>query len=66
MNKIIKRLKSRTYQVAFLGTVLTAIEVNSGLLSTLMPEGYRAWAIMFWPAAMMLLREVTTTALKDK
>ena len=66
MNAIIKRLKSKTYQVALLGVVLSAVEANSGLISGLLPEAYRAWAIMFWPVSMMTLREMTTGAIADK
>jgi hypothetical protein len=66
MNAMKKRLKSKTYQAALLGIVLTAIEANSGLISGLLPEAYRVWAVMFWPAAMLTLREMTTGAIADK
>jgi len=66
MNAIIARLKSKTYWAAMLGALLTAIEIHSGLLAGLLPEAYRAWAVMFWPVAMVALREVTTAALSDK
>jgi len=45
---------------------MEAIEANSGLISGLLPTEYRAWAIMFWPAAMLTLREFTNSALDDK
>lgn len=66
MNKIIARLKSKTYRAALFGILLSAIEANSGLISGLLPTEYRAWAIMFWPAAMLTLREFTNSALDDK
>jgi hypothetical protein len=66
MEAIKKRLRSKTYRVALAGIVLTAIEANSGLISSLLPPAYRAWAVMFWPALMLTLREMTTTSLADK
>lgn len=66
MNAIIQRLKSKTYWAALIGAILSAVEVNSGFIGSLMPENYRAWAIMFWPVMMIVLREMTTAALSDK
>ena len=65
MDKLLRRLKSKTYWAALIGAILTVVEVNSGVLSSLLPEGYRTWAVMFWPVAMVALREFTTTALSE-
>ena len=66
MNTIIQRLKSKTYWVAILGALLTAVEVNSGFLGSFIPMPYRNYIILLWPVLMVLLREVTTSALADK
>jgi len=66
MNAIIQRLKSKTYWVAILGALLTAVEVNSGFLGSFIPMPYRNYVILLWPVLMVLLREVTTSALADK
>ena len=66
MNAIIQRLKSKTYWVAIVGALLTAIEANSGFLGQFIPAPYRAYIIMLWPVLMLILRELTTTALADK
>jgi len=66
MDMLIQRLKSKTYWVAFIGALLTVVEVNSGFLSTFLPEQYRWYTIMLWPVIMLVLREVTTVALADK
>lgn len=66
MNAVIVRLKSKTYWVALIGALLTAIEANSGFISKALPVEYRAYIVMLWPVLMLTLREVTTTALQDK
>lgn len=66
MDAIIKRWRSKTYRVALVGVILTVIEQNVGLISTLIPEAYRAWAVMFWPVAMLVLREMTTEPIEAK
>lgn len=66
MNKIIQRLKSKTYWAGMLGLALTAIEINSGLITGWMPAEYRPFAVMLWPLAMFTLREITTEAIGDK
>ena len=66
MNTIIQRLKSKTYWVAILGALLTAVEVNSGFLGSFIPMPYRNYVILLWPVLMVLLREITTSALADK
>jgi uncharacterized membrane protein len=66
MNLIIARLKSKTYWVAIVGALLTVVEANSGMISSLLPAEYAKYAIMLWPVLMITLREVTTSALADK
>lgn len=66
MNSIIQRLKSKTYWVAIVGALLTVIEANSGFIGQFVPAPYRAYIIMLWPVLMLVLRELTTTALANK
>jgi len=66
MNLILQRLKSKTYWVAIIGALLTAIEANSGFLSQFIPVAYRPYIVMLWPVLMLVLRELTTSALADK
>lgn len=66
MSPIIKRLKSKTYWAAVIGAVLTVVEINNQIVTPLIPEAYRAYAVMFWPVLMLILRDMTTTALGDK
>lgn len=66
MNLILQRLKSKTYWVALVGALLTAVELNSNFLGSFIPLPYRNYVIMLWPVLMLTLREVTTTALADK
>ena len=66
MNALEQRLKSKTYWTALIGALLTVAEVNSGFLSSFLPAPYRPYVIMLWPVIMLVLREVTTTALADK
>lgn len=66
IDKIIKRLKSKTYWAAIAGAALSVIEINSGMISRVLPLEYREWAVMFWPVIMIGFREVTNAALADK
>lgn len=66
MNKIIKRLKSKTYWAALIGIALTAVEINLQIITPLIPEPYRPYTVMFWPVLMFVLREATKDALEDK
>lgn len=66
MNALKQRLKSKTYWAAIVGAVLVVVEQNSGIFSTYLPETIRSMAVLFWPVAMIALREVTTAALSDK
>lgn len=66
MNPILQRLKSKTYWVAIVGALLTVIEANSGFIGQFVPAPYRAYIIMLWPVLMLVLRELTTTALANK
>jgi len=66
MELLIQRLKSKTYWVAMVGAMLAVIEANSGFFGQYIPLPYRTYAVLMWPVLMLLLREVTTTALADK
>jgi len=66
MNLLLQRFKSKTYWVAVIGALLTAIEVNSGFLGQFVSMPYRDYIIMLWPVLMLFLREITTSALTDK
>jgi hypothetical protein len=66
IENIKKRLRSNTYRVALVGAILTAIELNSGVLLGNIPEQYHAFALAIWPIAMLTMREVTNTAVSDK
>lgn len=65
--KIKNRLTSKTYLTALTLGIVTAIDMNSGFISSLLPENYKPLLLMVWPVAMMTLREVTNTSVnKDK
>lgn len=66
MNAIIQRLKSKTYWAAILGTVLVVLEQNAGIFSAYLPAHMRQFAVLFWPVAMIALREVTKTPVSEK
>lgn len=67
MLELIKqRLKSKTYIVAIVGAGITALEANSGFITSHIPGGFGGYLLLVWPALMLTLREVTTVALSDK
>lgn len=66
MDAIIKRLKSKTYWVAIIGALLSVVEANSGFIGNFIPMPQRTYIVMMWPVMMVVLREITTTALADK
>lgn len=66
MKVIIKRLKSKTYWAAVMGTALVVLEQNSGVFSAYLPESIRAMAVLMWQVLMIALREVTTKSVSDK
>jgi len=66
MNALLQRFKSKTYWVAIVGALLTAVELNSGFLGSFIPMPYRNYVILLLPVLMVILREVTTSALSDK
>ena len=67
MFKLIKqRLSSKTYWVALIGALLTAVETNSGFFGQYIPLPERTYIVMLWPVLMLALREVTNSALSDK
>lgn len=61
-----KRLKSKTYRVALISSVLTIIEAKEQIIAGLVPEEYRPFMPLVFPLLMMLMREMTTTSLDDK
>ena len=66
MQALIQRLKSKTYWAALVGALLTIVEANSGFFGQYIPMPYRTYAVLLWPILMLVLREVTTTALSEK
>lgn len=66
MTNVIQRLKSKTYWLAVVGAILTAIELQGGFFSQYVSEAYRPFMVMFWPVLMLIAREATTTALSEK
>lgn len=66
LNKIKARLTSKTYIAAVTMGVITAIEINSPLLSTLLPPEQRPYLLALWPVIMMTLREITKTSVDEK
>ena len=66
MDKIIARLRSKTYWAALAMAALSIIEINAQLLTQFIPAEHRAWLLLAWPLVMITLREITTGALSDK
>lgn len=66
MELVMQRFKSKTYWVALIGALLTVLEANSGFFGQFIPLPYRTYIVLLWPVLMLVLREVTTTALADK
>lgn len=64
--KIKNRLTSKTYLTALTLGIVTAIEMSSGYIGSLLPENYRPLLLMVWPVTMMTLRELTNTSLNKK
>lgn len=60
------RLTSKTYLAAVTLAIVTAIDVNSGFVSGLLPPEYRPFLLMSWPILMMTLRELTTTSINKE
>ena len=57
---------SKTYLSALALGLITAVDMNTGLVSGLFPQEYRPWLLMVWPVVMMTLREMTHTTLDPK
>ena len=66
MNAIIKRLKSKTYWAAILGTTLVVVEQNAQFFSAYLPESLRQLSILMWPVLMIALRELTDKPVSEK
>jgi hypothetical protein len=61
-----QRLTSKTYWAGIILALLTVVEVKAGIIAAYLPVEYQPYLIAVWPVVMMLMREVTTTALADK
>lgn len=61
-----QRLTSKTYLTALFLAVITVLEANMQLVSSLLQPELRQYLIYVWPLAMVTLREVTKTALSEK
>lgn len=66
LNLILQNLNSRTVRVALLLALISGIEAQAQFFSQFVPAMYRPYLIMVWPVAMVLMRNITTTALADK
>ena len=66
MNAIVKRLKSKTYWAAILGTALVVVEQNAQFFSAYLPESLRQLSILMWPVLMIALRELTDKPVSEK
>ena len=66
MKPIVKRLKSKTYWAAIIGSSLVVFEQNAQFFSQYLPESMRQLSILMWPVLMVALREMTTTPVSEK
>ena len=65
LKTIKRRLTSKTYLTALALGIITAVDLNTQVLSGLFPEQYRPFLLMVWPVTMMTLREMTKSGLAD-
>jgi hypothetical protein len=61
-----QRLTSKTYWAGIILALLTVVEIKVGIVAAYLPLEYQPYLIAVWPAVMLLMREVTVTALSDK
>ena len=61
-----QRLKSKTYWAAILGTLITVVDANLGVVSSMLPGSLAVYTPLLWPMVMVALREVTTTSIAKK
>ena len=61
-----ERFHSKTYWAALICAILTIVEAQYGLLTTLLPPALMPYAPLILPIIMAILREFTTMALQDK
>lgn len=66
MKPILKRLKSKTYWAAILGSALVVVEHNAQFFSQYLPADVRQLSVLMWPVLMIALRELTTTPVSEK
>jgi len=64
--KITARLKSKTYWAAMIALLLTAIEMQNGVIFGWVSAEYRPYLVFVWPMLMLTMREMTNAALSDK
>lgn len=62
----LQRWKSKTYRAATILSALSYLEANYSLIGQFLPLLWRPVLWLVWPAVMLTLREVTTTALSEK
>lgn len=60
--RIKNRLISKTYLTALGLGIITMLDMNSGFISSQLPEAYKPLLLGIWPLTMMTLREMTTSA----
>lgn len=66
MEKILQRLRSKTYWAAIVMAGISVVEANAQFISQYLPAEARPYLLLAWPLLMITLREVTTGALADK
>jgi hypothetical protein len=66
MESVLQRFKSRTYWAAIILAALTIIEAQYSVVATLVSKEMLPYLPLIFPLAMMVLREITKTAIADK
>ena len=66
MKPIVKRLKSKTYWAAILGTAIVVLEQNAKFFSAYLPASMQDLSVLMWPILMVALRELTDKPVSEK
>lgn len=66
MELLHQRLRSKTYWLAFVASLLTIAEANTGVLAFMLPLSWGPYLPLIFPVVFLIAREFTTTALADK
>lgn len=66
LDLFLQRLRSKTYQLTLVGTLLSILEVKAQVISQFFPLEYREYFVLAWPAVMLTVREFTDCALSEK